>query len=406
MGRLLQAAILLCCWSWIYTTESSCVFDLECPECIPDNMPLVTSHRAHNGSVLVAEGDEVTLSCGASRFVLFPLRATVTARCSAGLLRVAGEATLRHVLDLACQQDMFGDALHSVEGCAPPLQGHSYQLQESSAGPRHLALVCFDEDRGLPVFTQAVSSASHELRLAPHSDRSSPLTLFGNLNGMFDANTRAVAEKLYSDDERLNRRLHELFKHERISFASQRLTSGRLLAPHYFDDQNMRVAEFTTNKVALWTSVAEGNWRHLQRDVARLLRARGGLVVASGTHGEGALRAADGRRPVRLRGERFPTPRYVWSLVAGGGRALVVLVLNEPFVSVSEVREAVFCESACARVSWLRELRRARRFETPLYGLAVCCEAHEAAEKVPEIPRHLLADVPRGAGGVLTELPA
>ncbi|CAH0729430.1 unnamed protein product, partial [Brenthis ino] len=391
---------------WVTATETPCVIELECAECVPDHMPLVTSHRASNGSVLVPHGDEVSLSCGAGRLLAYPLRAAVTAQCDAGRYRVPGDAALRHLLELGCQEDVFEDVLHTVEHCAPPLQGRAYQLQEDGS-TRHVATLCFDEDRAVATFAHVSNAPANTLRLPPHPDQRAPLTLFGNFNNMFDSKTRHVAEKLYSDDVRMNRRLHEIFKHDKFSFAEQTITAGKLLSGHYFDDQNMRVADFVSNKVAVWRSVAGGNLRHLQRDVARLMklwRPHGALHVYSGTHGTLALRA--GRREVFLQAARFPVPRYLWTVAhdAAGGRALAVVVLNDPFVAVSEIREAVFCESACGAVSWLHELKRHRNYESALYGLSFCCNVKDFTAVVHEMPAAALAGVREGREGMLTEL--
>lgn len=296
-----------------------------------------------------------------------------------------------------------------MEYCSPPLAGRAYQLQEENSSVRHLATLCFDEDRGVATFARVSNAPANALRLAPHSDRHAPLTLFGNFNSMFDSNTRHVADKLYSDDVRMNRRLHELFKHDKFSFADQTLTAAGLLAGQYFDDQNARVADFVSNKVAVWKSVATGNLEHMQRDVAKFLkmsRPHATVDVYAGTHGNMSLRTGHTRKEVYLRAERFPVPKYIWTVVLdrAAKRGLALVVLNDPFVSVSEIREAVFCESACARVSWLAALRRQRNYESPLYGLAFCCDVHSFAAVVQEFPNALLADVRPGHDGMLTEL--
>lgn len=292
-----------------------------------------------------------------------------------------------------------------MEHCPPPLQGRAYRTQAAS-GARHLATVCFDADRALAVRAHVAAP----LRLPPHHDGRSPLSLLGNFNQMFDARTRAAAERLYSDDARLNRRLRELLRHDRVALAGQTLTAGRLLGGDYFDDQDVRVSDFASNAAAVWGSVAEGNLRHLHRDVSRLLRAarpRTELHVYAGTHGVLSLRTdGSARREVFLRADRFPVPRYLWTVVhaPGRARALAVVLLNDPFVAVSEIRAAVFCESACAGVPWLRELRRQRRYETPLYGLVFCCGVHDLTALVPEMPAEIVRNVPPGADGMLLDL--
>lgn len=296
-----------------------------------------------------------------------------------------------------------------VEHCGSPLQGRAYQVQDSARSVRHLATVCFDEDRGVAVRARASNAPRNGLPLAPHSDAPAPLSLLGNFNHMFDARTRLAAERLYSDDARLGRRLRELFKHDRVSFAHQSLTSAKLLSGLYFDDQNVRATDFVSNRVAVWRSVAEGNLHHLHRDVAKLMklsRPHATLDVYAGTHGVMSLRTGRARSEVFLRaGRRFPVPKYVWTVVLDRvrNRGLAVVVLNDPFVAVSEIREAVFCESACGQVPWLHELRRNRNYESPVYGLVFCCSLSNFTSVVTEMPQDIVKDVIQGAEGMVLE---
>ncbi|XP_022829851.1 uncharacterized protein LOC111358789 [Spodoptera litura] len=392
-----------------------CVIELECAECLPDNMPLVTSHRAANGTLRLADGDALQLSCGAGRFLAAPTHAALAAHCRAG--RYVALGRLLHLRELGCQQSIFEDVLHQVDDCGN-LQGRAYLMHETEGRARHLATACFDADRGVAVRLQiaAAGPAGSVASTEPaHSHASAPRSLLGNFNQMFDAATRQAAERLYSDDVRLNRRLHELLRHDHYSFADQTLTSGKLLSSRYFDDQFMRVTDFVSNKVAVWSSVAEGNLHHLHQDVASFVESRRGqeeVEVLAGTHGVLSLRTdgagpagarTDGAGPAGARtelyllaGERFPVPRYVWTVVHArrSRRAVALVVLNDPFVAVSEIRAAVFCASACSEVGWLRALRAQRRYESALYGLAFCCSLRDLAAHVAGLPAGLARDMP------------
>lgn len=81
---------------------------------MPDNMALVTSHGAANGSVVVPAGAELALSCAGGKFLLYPLRDTLAAVCEAGRYRVRDDRALRHLLELGCQESVFEDVLHQV----------------------------------------------------------------------------------------------------------------------------------------------------------------------------------------------------------------------------------------------------------------------------------------------------
>ncbi|XP_047026984.1 uncharacterized protein LOC124635206 isoform X1 [Helicoverpa zea] len=400
----LQLLLFVLCFKQALFTDPECVIELQCAECVPEHMPQVTSPRAAAGTVRVPPGAELALSCAPGAFLAYPLQRQLAARCEAGRYRVLHDAALRHILDLGCQESIFEDVLHQVDHCGN-LQGRAYLMRQASPGAaQHLVELCFDADRGVATRLHMSTAA---LATRPHSDSAAPLSLLGNFNHMFDASTRHAAERLYSDDERLTRRLHELLKHDHFSFAEQRLTSAQLLSGRYFEEPYARAADFVSNRVAVWRSVAAGNLRHLQRDVARLLRrgAARALHVHAGTRGVLALRAGPGRAPLLLSAGRFPVPRYVWTVVhdARAHRAVALVLLNDPFVAVSEIRDAVFCESACGRLAWLQELLRNRNYEAPLYGLVFCCSLQEFSAAVSELPADLVR-VPPGDDGLLTDL--
>lgn len=368
-----------------------CVIELECAECLPEKMPAVTSHAARAGAVRVPHGEEAALSCGAGHFLLYA-RPVLAVRCDGGRWRVGADGALRSLFDLGCQEDVLEDVEHAVQQCAPPLQGRAYETRAARV-TAHLATLCFDADRALTVSAR-VSASPRGVPLPAHSDARAPLSILGNFNHMFDSSTRHQAERLFSNDARLDRRLRELFKHDRYTFAGQTLTAGKLLAPGYFDSQYARVTEFASNKVLSWKSVVEGNLQHLHADVGGFMarsRATDAVDVYAGTHGVLTLNTGGDTRPeVYLSaGRRFPVPRYIWTVVHSPRRneGIALVLLNDPYVTVSEIRDAVFCTSKCGQVSWLEHLTRQRNYERPLLGLVFCCDLPAFASHVPEAPR-------------------
>lgn len=294
--------------------------------------------------------------------------------------------------------------------CNPPLQGRAYMMQVPGRGSRHLATLCFEPDRAAPLRALLTGAPHNALRLPPHDDHRAPLSLLGNFNHMFDAKTRSDAEKLYSDEARMNRRLHEIFKHRRFSFADQYLTPAKLLSDLYFDEQNRRVTDFVSNKVPAWRSVAFGNLLHLQHDLAALLhRGRSSKIhldLYTGTHEVLKLRSGGNQKEFYLKPGRFPVPKYMWAVIHDkkNNKALALAVLNDPFVTVNEIKDAVFCESSCKDVGWVRNLARDYNYMRPLYGLVFCCNVHNFTNVVSEMPKELIKDVPSGNAGMLLNL--
>lgn len=366
-------------------------------------MPLVTSHSAGaDGTVRIPHSDSLTLDCRDSRFLAFPKLSVLEARCDRGRLRLRDDLSVRDLLALGCRDPLFEDVEHDVPHCPLPLQGRAYLAPRSH---RHALALCYDAERGLATRVQfAIGRAS----LAAHSDRPRPLGrgVLAGLARAIDSTGRREAEALFADDARLSRRLRALLGRESDALAGETLARVELASGRYLSPEEKPAARFVTNAVAAWSSVAEGNWRNLQRDVARLAReSRRSLEVFAGTHDVATLRTESGppRRELYLRPERrFPVPKYLWTVAidASARRAIALVVLNDPFVAVSEIRDAVFCESVCGRLPWLKELRRNRNYETPLYGLAFCCAVGNFT-RVTEMPREMLAGVPSDESGLL-----
>lgn len=135
--------------------------------------------------------------------------------------------------------------------CGAPHSGRAYQTSGGGRA-RHLVALCYDTERGITL--RARTSTVPALPLPAHRHQHVPLSILGNFNQMLDSNTRRDAEILFSDDSVMTRRLDRLLYHHEHNFAGQTLTSARLLDPRYFADQDMRVANFISNKVLLMNS--------------------------------------------------------------------------------------------------------------------------------------------------------
>lgn len=340
--------------------------------------------------MVLRAGEEARLSCGEGGFMVQPGRRDYRVTCRAGRYVPDGETDGRHLVELGCAAAAVRDVRVDAALCPGPGSGREYR-----AGDTRLLQLCYDEERALPL-RASMATVGDPPEPRRHSRRAGMLA---SLDGVLAARALSETERLLSDERRLTARLRALHGPQPAGLT---LTSAALLPPEYFSDVQVgRAASLLSSRAAVWSAVSGpgGNLRALRRDVSALLRsARAAgvrLRVYSGTHGE---------QGGRLAGDRLPVPRYIWTVVAGEGRGVALVLLNRPQVAVSEVREAVFCESVCGRLSWLRSLTRDRRYETPLLGLVFCCEVHEFSSQVSEMPLEEVRDVARGAGGLLLSL--
>lgn len=379
---------------------------------MPDFLPVVSSHSTTNGILDIPNGEEVHFSCHESKFVSYPEKNSIKAFCENGVFRILDDnmVTVR-LCDLGCQTDHFEDVLHEVEFCPNPYQGRSYQHRHATVF--HLAEICYDAELGQTTFAHMSLSKDNNIVSKAHiDDQQVKLSILGNFNMMIDKSNKIEAQKVYDNNISINKKLRHMLDSQKFNYADQILVATKLLPSVFFGNQNGRVANFVFNKAAVWRSVAKGNLKSLQDDIVEgfkrnVTNVNETIEIYVGTHEVLSLSVGDraDQHNVYLKpGKKYPVPKYIWTVVYNKHihKAVALVIVNNPFISISEIRQTVFCPSLCNLVNWTRHLKSSNNYERSAYGLVFCCDIHSFAKIVKNTP-NMLSNVHTGERGVLKD---
>lgn len=287
--------------------------------------------------------------------------------------------------------------MHDVEYCGNPYQGRSYQYENKNISTtQHLAEVCYDSELGRTVFMFMSFHNKNNIVKNNHIDDLGQISVWGSFGKVFDASIKLEAEKIFTNPDLLNRMLKYNLGKNYFNFQDQRIIPTKLLSSQYFQNQNGRVTNFVSNKILMWKSIAESNFKNIQDDITytfkqNALSSHQEVDVYVGTHETLILPINNRFSEIYLKpGKKFPIPKYVWTIVhnKNQGKALAIIVINNPFIGISEVKSSLLCPSICHSIKWLNNLKYSNNFERTSYGLVYCCDIHyftRAFRNVPDI---------------------
>lgn len=387
----------------LYFTEP-CIIDVDCYDCLPDYLPEVTSHITTDNFVTASHGDTVTFHCHTSTFKAYPAKNLLKAVCNDGNFKIFEE--IKHISELGCQADYYVDISHKVDYCNNSLQGRSFQYQNAvTSNVEHLAEVCYDPEDKRTVFVHMTPQNRNNIEKDQHLHTHNKISMLGDFSKMYDISAKVESEQVYYDDMAMHKKMLTLFGNKKFNFAEQTLTATKLLSPQFFYNQKRRITNFSSNKVAMWRSIADGNFKNIVLDVVNGFCHNSTDVVEifMGTHDVLTLPTEHGNQEMFLRpGRRYPVPKFIYTIIYNKSqhKALVLVVLNNPFLSISEVRNTVFCPSICHQVQWLNNLKKNNNYERPTYGLTFCCDMHSFGTVVNDGP-NLILNVFAGERGLL-----
>ncbi|XP_017781753.1 PREDICTED: uncharacterized protein LOC108566400 [Nicrophorus vespilloides] len=137
---------------------------------------------------------------------------------------------------------------------------------------------------------------------------------------------------------------------------------------------------FYINASPQWNRINGGNWATIENLVRRLAgKLARDLKVYTGTYGVLSLNDTDGNQQEMhlVRGNILPIPEYNWKLVVDEetAEAIVLLVLNNPFVNPEEVVH--LCENSCRENGWFH-----KSWNKTQNGAVFCCEYDRFEEAV------------------------
>lgn len=383
-----------------------CRIEVNCDHCLPDYLPEVITHTALGNLITVPHGETAVFSCHGTRFKTFPNDSKLKIVCANGNFKPENSSVILPLSELGCQADFFEDVLHSVKYCNRTLQGRSYQFHNTLLSRvEHLAEICYDAEEKRTVFIHMTPRYNNDIDLEAHHDHHNKVSMLENFNKMFDMSSKVESEQVYYDEHTMDKKMKMLFGSKTFNFADQSVGIAKLLHPKYFYNQKKRITNFSSNKVGMWKSVLHGNYKNIQHDIINefCFNQTDSVQIYAGTHEILSLPTGEGRHELFLKpGRKFPIPKFVYNIVFSESQrqGIALIVLNNPFISISEVRNTVFCPSICNQIPWLNNLLKNNNYERPGYGLAFCCDIHSFSATVPDGP-NLIFNVFTGEKGLL-----
>lgn len=373
---------------------------------MPDYLPEVITHTAEDNLITVPHSENAVFSCHGSKFKTFPSDNVIKTVCENGNFKIENTSLILHVSELGCQADFFEDVLHYVKYCNNTLQGRSYQFRNPTlSSVEHLAEICYDAEEKRTVFIHMTPRMNNNIEVDAHQDKHNKVSMLENFSKMFDISSKVESEQVYYDEHSMNKKMKMLFGLKTFNFADQSVGVAKLLHPQYFYNQKKRITNFSSNKVGMWKSVLDGNYKNIQQDIINefCFNQSDSFEIYAGTHGVLNLLTEEGHHEVFLKpGRKFPIPKFVYNIVYSQSqrKGIALIVSNNPFISISEVRNTVFCPSICSQIPWLKNLLRNNNYERPSYGLTFCCDIHSFSATVLDGP-NLIFDVFTGERGLL-----
>lgn len=127
------------------------------------------------------------------------------------------------------------------------------------------------------------------------------------------------------------------------------------------------------------------NFDLLQDDIMEL--GVDNLEIYTGSSGTLSWKAQNGEQvDVYLKTNKFPVPKYLWTVVKSGQKIVAFAILNKNNVSDRDLQKDSFCSSKCEEISWIRNLKAEKQYKKLENGYVLCCEFNEFKRTITEMP--------------------
>ncbi|KAL1377003.1 hypothetical protein pipiens_016555 [Culex pipiens pipiens] len=111
------------------------------------------------------------------------------------------------------------------------------------------------------------------------------------------------------------------------------------------------------------------------------------IEIYTGAHGVLSLKDKnDNNVDVYLKENRFPVPKFHWTVVRSGNKAVAFAIVNKPQLSDKERENDAFCTSICDQLTWISTLKENDSYSNPRFGYVLCCELNDFRKTIKEMP--------------------
>lgn len=391
-AQVILALVLVCtvgrCFVAANVFERNCVLPLKpdwtffSPLIFSLDGTLISTDSVNEESedISLAVGEEVLLSCAPNYFRDFSSEKVLKAKCKKDKTLVVDGQDKNFVSELTCEVRSIEEIIVPVRGCPTnarsieygytnPVNGRSYILGEA----------CYDVKRGQTLFVHTKISSGR--------------------NTVEDLAIKTVNNANYFRKEHVTPRYKvELNKALNINDQAERFKGvfgiknvPKIEARRYINEELLTHKQYQPVLKLAWNyqivkdlSLLE-NFDNLNDDINALQAAE--IEIYTGAHGVLSLKDKnDNNVDVYLKENRFPVPKFHWTVVKSGPKAVAFAIFNKAQLTDAEREKDSFCNSICDQLTWISTLQDRNFYSNPKLGYVLCCELNEFRKTVKEMP--------------------
>uniref|UniRef100_T1D444 Putative secreted deoxyribonuclease n=1 Tax=Psorophora albipes TaxID=869069 RepID=T1D444_9DIPT len=330
--------------------------------------------------ITLAVGEEVLLSCAPNYFREFSSERVLKAKCKKDKTLVVDGQDKNFVSELSCEVRSIEEIIVPVRGCptnarsieygyANPVNGKSYILGEA----------CYDVKRGQTLFVHT------KIKSGSNTVDSLALKTVNNAN-YFRQEHPTSRYKV-----ELNKALNINDQAERFKGVFGIKNVPKIEARRYVNEDLLTHKQYQSVLKLAWNyqivkdlDLLE-NFDSLVTDITDLDAKE--VEIYTGAHGVLSLKDKnDHNVDVYLKENRFPVPKFHWTVVRSESKAVAFAVFNKAQLTDKEREKDSFCNSICDQLSWLNELRENNSYSNPQLGYVLCCELNDFRKTIKEMP--------------------
>ena len=301
-------------------------------------------------------------------------------------LLVVNNSVKNFVSELSCEMRAIEDIITPVYGC--PSKEHIKSVEYGYTNPVTeksyiLGEACYDIKRGQTLFVHTklrsknmdIKELAFKIKHKNYLHQEHPTTYYKN----------ELIKAMNQHD--LQERFRGIFGPKRLPHISAKRYINEDMLTH---KQYQPILKIAWNYQIVNEDNKLENLENLSEDIVAL--EKDNVEIYTGSTGVLTLEN-QANEPVQiyLKENKFPVPKYLWTVVKSGNKATAFAVLNKSTITERELKQGNFCKSKCEEISWINSLQENQQYQKVENGLVLCCELNEFRKTVTEMPA--LSDV-------------
>ncbi|XP_058451476.1 uncharacterized protein LOC131430476 isoform X2 [Malaya genurostris] len=368
--------------------ESNCVLPLKpdwsffSPLIFSQDGTLISTENVSDETedITLPVGTEVLLSCAPNYFREFSSEKVLKAKCKKDKTLVVNDLDKNFVSELSCEVRSIEEIIVPVRGC--PTSARS--IEYGYANPVHdksyiLGEACYDVKRGQTLFVHT------KIKSTSNTVDALALKTINNAN-YFRQEHPTSRYKI-----ELNKALNINDQAERFKGVFGIKNVPKIEARRYVNEELLTHKQYQAVLKLAWNYQivkdldALDNFDSLVEDITELDATE--VEIYTGAHGVLQLKDKhDNNVDVYLKENRFPVPKFHWTVVRSEDKAVAFAVFNKAQLSEKEREKDSFCPSICDQLSWISSLKENDSYSNPALGYVLCCELNDFRKTIKEMP--------------------